>query len=402
MRTRSTRGTLRFPGGSRIVIGEKSTNEARQDHARPRTDTPAIMKPVQVLTTADPASLAAFDSIIDVRSPGEFALDHLPGAINLPVLDDAQRAEVGTIYVQESRLRANRIGAAYVARNIALHLETALADRPEGFQPLVYCWRGGQRSNAMATILARVGWRTSVLDGGYRTYRRAVQTRLYDQPCDLDLILLDGDTGSAKTAILHGLARRGVQILDLEGLAHHRGSLFGAMPDEPQPDQKGFESQLLAALDGLDPARPVIVEAESSKIGNRVIPPGLWEAMRRAPRIEITAPLAERARYLVEAYGDIAAQGESLLAILERLPVPIAQRRLSAWRQMVAEGAFTDLAEALMAAHYDPAYARGRRKDDQPTLATIALERLDPAALEAAADRVAARVPAFSSVSGTI
>ena len=357
------------------------------------------MRPVQVLTKADPASLAVFDAIIDVRSPGEFALDHLPGAINLPVLDDAQRAEVGTIYVQESRLRANRIGAAYVARNIAHHLETALADRPETFQPLVYCWRGGQRSNAMATILARVGWRTSVLDGGYRTYRRAVQTRLYDQPCDLDLILLDGDTGSAKTAILHALARRGVQILDLEGLARHRGSLFGAT-DQPQPDQKRFESQLLAALDGLDPARPVIVEAESSKIGNRVVPPGLWDAMRRAPRIEVAAPLAERARYLVEAYGDIAAQGEALLAILKRLPVPIAQRRLNVWRQMVADGAFIDLAEALMAAHYDPAYARGRRKSEQATLATFALERLDPAAIEDAADRIADMIRGRSSVNG--
>jgi len=355
------------------------------------------MKPVQVLAAADPVSLAAFDSIIDVRSPGEFALDHLPGAINLPVLDDAQRAEVGTIYVQESRLRANRIGAAHVARNIAHHLETALADRTEAFQPLVYCWRGGQRSNAMATILARVGWRTTVLDGGYRTYRRAVQTWLYVGPGNLALVLLDGGTGSAKRAIRHALARRGVQILDLEGLARHRGSLFGALSGEAQPDQKMFESQLLAALDGLDPARPVLIEAESSKIGNRVIPPGLWDAMRRAPRIEVTAPLTERSRYLVEAYGDIAAQGEALLAILDRLPVPIAQRRLSAWRDMVARQAYAELAEALMAAHYDPAYARGRRKSEQPTLATLALDRLDAADLETAADRIAAMVEARTS-----
>ena len=347
------------------------------------------MKPLQVLATADPAALAAYDQIIDVRSPGEFAQDHLPGAINLPVLDDAQRAEVGTIYVQESRLRANRIGAAHVARNIARHLETSLADKPEGFQPLVYCWRGGQRSNAMATILQRVGWPTTVLDGGYKTYRRWVQARLYDGPCDLDLILLDGDTGSAKTAILHDLARLGVQTIDLEGLACHRGSLFGAVPGQPQPGQKLFESQLVAALDALDPARPVVVEAESSKIGNRVVPPMLWEAMRRAPRIEVTAPLPERARYLVETYGDIADQREALLAILERLPVHPSQKRLAAWRALVDQGALTELAQALMALHYDPAYARERHKSGREPLATLDLDQLDPAALDRAATEIA-------------
>jgi len=353
------------------------------------------MKPVQVLNAADPASLAAFDEIIDVRSPGEFALDHLPGAINLPVLDDAQRAEVGTIYVQESRLRANRIGAAHVARNIARHLETALADRPEGYRPLVYCWRGGQRSNAMATILSRIGWRTTVLDGGYRTYRRWVQARLYEDACALSLILLDGNTGSAKTAILERLPALGVQILDLEALACHRGSLFGAVPGQPQPDQKAFESRLLAALQALDPARPVVVEAESSKIGNRVVPPMLWEAMCQASRIEVTVPRPERARYLVQAYGDIGAHQEVLLAILEKLPVHPSQRRLGVWREMVERGELTDLAEAMMAAHYDLAYASGRRKSGRETLKTIGLERLDAAGLDAAARDLATFVSAW-------
>jgi tRNA 2-selenouridine synthase len=347
------------------------------------------MKPLQVLTAADPASLAAFDEIIDVRSPGEFALDHLPGAINLPVLDDAQRAEVGTIYVQESKLRANRIGAAHVARNIARHLETALADRPEGYRPLVYCWRGGQRSNAMATILSRIGWRTTVLDGGYRTYRRWVQARLYDETCPLSLILLDGNTGSAKTAILERLPALGVQILDLEGLACHRGSLFGAMPGRPQPDQKAFESRLLTAIRALDPARPVVVEAESSKIGNRVVPPMLWEAMRQAPRIELAVPRAERARYLVETYGEIGTRPAALLAILDKLPVHAGQRRLGAWRDMVERGELIDLAEALMAAHYDLAYARGRKTSGQETLCVLGLEGLERGDLDMAAQKVA-------------
>ncbi len=177
------------------------------------------MSDIEVIRTADAATLAVFDALIDVRSPSEFAEDHAPGAINLPVLDDAERAVVGTIYVQESRFRARRVGAALVARNIALHLETALADQPGSFRPLVYCWRGGQRSNAMATVLAQVGWRAAVLEGGYRTYRRHVKTQLYDRVADLKLIMLDGHTGSAKTAILGRVAARGVQTLDLEDLA---------------------------------------------------------------------------------------------------------------------------------------------------------------------------------------
>ncbi|MDP3300242.1 MAG: tRNA 2-selenouridine(34) synthase MnmH, partial [Phenylobacterium sp.] len=167
----------------------------------------------EAVTAAD---LSRYDAIIDVRSPAEFALDHLPGAENLPVLDDQERAQVGTIYVQESRFLARRIGAAHVARNIARHLETALADRPASFRPLIYCWRGGQRSEAMATILSQVGWPVTLLRGGYRTYRRHVTTRLYDTPRDLKLLLIDGHTGSAKTEVLHALSALGVQILDLE------------------------------------------------------------------------------------------------------------------------------------------------------------------------------------------
>src|SRR5665213_3204532 len=172
------------------------------------------MSVIQVTEDTDAASLAQFDAVIDVRSPGEFAEDHVPGAISLPVLSDAERAEVGTIYVQGSKLEARRIGAAYVARNIAAHLQGALADRPGGFHPLVYCWRGGQRSNAMATVLAQVGWRTGLLKGGYKTYRRRVQHRLYETDPWFSLVLLDGHTGSAKTEILGRLAARGVQTLD--------------------------------------------------------------------------------------------------------------------------------------------------------------------------------------------
>lgn len=345
---------------------------------------------IQTTSAVDAAALAKYDAIIDVRSPGEFAEDHLPGAENMPVLDNEQRAEVGTIYVQESRFLARKIGAAHVARNIARHLEGALSDRPSGFKPLIYCWRGGQRSNAMATILDQVGWPVTLLTGGYKTYRRAVQTRLYDETPDFKVILLDGYTGSAKTDILQRLTGHGVQTLDLEGLARHRGSLFGALANEPQPSQKMFESQLLAALDTLDPSRPVVVEAESSKIGQIMTPPLLWKAMQVAPRIEIRAPLAERARYLVSAYRDIIEDRVNLEAAFSRLPVYPGQKRLTDWRSLADEGAFEDLAEALMEHHYDPAYDRSARKDERPLRGVVELAAMTPEGLEAAAVQVAA------------
>lgn len=346
------------------------------------------MRPIRVIESAEPAALAGFDVIVDVRSPGEFAQDHVPGAVNLPVLSDAERAEVGTIYVQESRFRANRIGAAYVAANVARHLTTAMADWPAEAQPLIYCWRGGNRSGAMATILQRVGWPTAVLAGGYRTWRRHVQARLYDQDCPVQFVLLDGDTGSAKTELLARLAARGVQTLDLEGLAAHRGSLLGALADRPQPDQKLFETQLLTALDGLDPARPVIAEAESSKIGDRVIPPAVWRAMQAAPRFEIAAPRPVRADYLVRAYADLIADPDRLEAMFDRLPIRPSPARREAWRGLMAQGRYAELAEALMELHYDPAYARARRKDGRSPQARIDTDSLDDAAQDRLADRI--------------
>ena len=357
------------------------------------------MSRIQPIQKADSATLATFGTIIDVRSPGEFALDHVPGAINLPVLNDAERAEVGTIYVQESRLKANRIGAAYVARNIAGYLVDELADRPQTFAPLVYCWRGGSRSESMATILSRVGWRTSLLEGGYKTYRRHVQTRLYDETWPLNLVLLDGDTGTGKTEILAGLAARGVQTLDLEGMAGHRGSLFGGLAGRPQPNQKGFESALLRAMEALDPARPIVVEAESSRIGDLMVPPALWARMQVAARIEVAAPREERARYLVSAYSDITADHDLIEAAIARLPVHPSQTRLEGWRKWLAEGAYAALAEALMELHYDPAYRRGRRKDGRSPMAEITLETLDGQSLATAADEIARRIATLPPVS---
>lgn len=339
---------------------------------------------IQHTEAVDAQSLSKYDAILDVRSPGEFEEDHIPGAENLPVLDNAERAEVGTIYVQQSRFLARRIGAAHVARNIARHLEMALTDRPASFRPLIYCWRGGQRSNAMATILSQVGWPVTLLTGGYKTYRRRVTARLYDEAAPLNLILLDGHTGVAKTEILRRLAAAGVQTLDLEGLAAHRGSLFGAIAGQPQPSQKLFESRLLQALDQLDPSRPILVEAESSKIGDRMTPPLLWRAMQTAPRIEIVASREARARYLVETYRDVIENPAEMEAAFARLPTYPGRKRLEDWRALAEAGAYEDLASALMEAHYDPAYERSSRKDQRPRLGVLDLEDLGPGSLDVA------------------
>jgi len=344
------------------------------------------------LDRIDLAALKGFDDIIDVRSPAEFAEDHVPGAINLPVLDNEQRAQVGTIYVQESRFQARLIGAAHVARNIARHLETTLFDRTGGYAPLVYCWRGGQRSNAMATVLRQVGWRATLLDGGYRTWRRHVTSRLYDAPPSLKIILLDGYTGSAKTEILGRMPARGVQILDLEGLAEHRGSVFGGLAGSPQPSQKGFESRLLQAMAELDPARPVLVEAESSKIGDRMVPPTLWQAMQTAPRIVIEVPPEARAGYLVQAYCDITEDPAALGRALDRLPPLYGLKRLAEWRDMAHRRDFAPLAAALIEIHYDPAYQRSSRRDTRDCLGVVAAAGLDTASQERAADQIAALV----------
>lgn len=338
-----------------------------------------------IRATADlsPGARDAFSAIIDVRSPSEFAADHVPGAINLPVLDDAERAEVGTLYVQTSRFLARRVGAAKVARNIARHLEEALADRPKDFRPLIYCWRGGMRSNAMATVLGQVGWHTAVLEGGYRTWRRQVVARLHAAgPLAHRVCLIDGPTGAGKTALLGALAALGEQAIDLEALAGHRGSLFGATPGG-QPGQKLFESLLMDRLDRADPARPLFLEAESSRIGNLAIPQALWLAMAAAPRIRLAADPAVRVRHILDHYGWIASDRAALLAAIDRLPSHHSKARKADWKALAEAGALEPLVAGLIAEHYDPAYARSMARRGGVTLGSVELSTGE--ALEAAA-----------------
>ncbi|RPH66114.1 MAG: tRNA 2-selenouridine(34) synthase MnmH [Burkholderiales bacterium] len=309
------------------------------------------------------AGLDRFDTIVDARSPSEFADDHLPGAINAPVLDDAERALVGTIYKQQSSFEARRAGAAIVARNVGALIERLFADRPRDWRPLVYCWRGGNRSGALATVLARVGWRTAVLDGGYREFRRRVLADLERWPPVLQLRVLAGRTGTGKSLILQQLAAAGAQVLDLEAIACHRGSVLGLLPESPQPTQKGFETGLWDALRRFDSGRPVFVESESRRVGRCHVPDALIAAMRAARCTRVEATVAVRAALLLREYRHFTSDRALLFERLDRLAPLHGNRQVDAWKEMAVAGQWESFVESMLALHYDPAYDRSMKRN---------------------------------------
>lgn len=302
--------------------------------------------------------LAAFDAVLDVRSESEYAEDHLPGAINIPVLNDAERAEVGTLHKQVSAFAARRRGAALIARNIARLLETQLADKPREWKPLVYCWRGGQRSAALTHVLERIGWYAQQLEGGWRAYRRRVVADLGAWPPRFAFRVICGTTGSGKSRLLQHLAQAGAQVLDLERLAHHRGSVLGALPSLPQPSQKMFESRIWDTLRRFDAAAPVFVESESRKVGDLRVPDALIETMRAAPCITLELPLAERVRLLRDEYEHFERQPQALAAQLDCLRPLHGGERIAQWQALARSGRWDALVEQLLVQHYDPAYLR--------------------------------------------
>lgn len=304
------------------------------------------------------ADLTAFDEIIDVRSPGEFAEDHIPGAINLPVLNDAERARVGTLYKQVSSFEAKKIGAALVSRNIAQHLDTWFADKPKSYRPLVCCWRGGSRSGSMTHILQKIGFPAMQLEGGYKAYRRHVVAELASLPSRLTYRVVCGPTGSGKSRLLQALASQGAQVLDLEMLAAHRGSLLGALPDQPQPPQKSFESAIWSALSGFDPARPVFVESESKKIGALRVHEALITAMHASRCVRLEVPLAARVQLLLEEYPHFLRDPETLNNQLAHLARLRGTDTVAAWQALASQQAWDQLVATLLEQHYDPAYLK--------------------------------------------
>jgi len=303
-------------------------------------------------------TIGAYPERIDVRSPSEFAEDHLPGAANHPVLNDAERARVGTLHAQVSAFAAKRVGAALVARNIADLLDGAFADLPREWAPLVYCWRGGKRSGALAHMLCEIGWKAVQLDGGYRSYRRHVIAALAERPGRFRYRVVCGLTGSGKSRLLRALAACGLQVLDLEALARHRGSLLGDLPGNPQPVQKRFDSLVLEALDRFDPARPVYVESESRKIGTLQVPDALLDAMRRAECIRIDTPQPLRLLLLKDEYPHFLADAPALSGRLAHLAPLHGHRTVERWSAAAAAGDWDALVSELLERHYDPSYTR--------------------------------------------
>jgi tRNA 2-selenouridine synthase len=336
--------------------------------------------------------IQGFDALIDARSPSEFQLDHIPGAINCPVLDDEERRIVGTTYVQQSAFEARRIGGAMVARNLARHLETQFHDKPRSWRPLVYCWRGGMRSGSMVTWMRLVGWDAQQLKGGYKSWRRHVIDSSDALAAGLSLRVLCGSTGSAKTRVLHELAAMGEQVLDLEALAGHRGSVLGSVPGVEQPSQKGFETRLYAAMSAFDPARTIWVEAESRKIGRVALPEALVARLRASPVVEIAASRPARLAYLLRDYAWLGDDPEGLADKIAGLQGALSNETLSRWQDWARARALPALFEEMMALHYDPLYARsqGRHLQQLEEAARVETDDLSDAGIAALARKVMA------------
>jgi tRNA 2-selenouridine synthase len=313
---------------------------------------PAVLSFTDILP-----QLEEFDTIIDARSESEFALDHLPGAINCPVLNDEERILVGTTYKQVNAFEAKKIGAPLVARNIAHHIETLWQDKPRDWKPLVYCWRGGNRSGSLAHILAKVGWPVVQLDGGYKAYRAYVNDALANPP-EVQFRVICGTTGSGKSRLLETLEGIGAQVLDLERLAAHRGSVLGNLPDEPQPSQKMFESRIWAKLRHFDLSRPVFVESESKKVGNVRVPDAVMERMRASPCVSLMLSRQNRIRLLMEDYHHFVDDPAALTGQLDHLVQLHGHDKIRAWHELANGGRMPELVDQLLVEHYDPAYLR--------------------------------------------
>ena len=303
-----------------------------------------------------PFSRGEFDEIIDVRSPAEFEEDHISGALNFPVLDNEQRKQVGTVYKQVSAFDARKLGAAMVSANIARHIESHFSEKTKDYRALIYCWRGGQRSGSLSTVLADIGWDASRLYGGYRAYRREVIDGIEQFAGEATFAVLNGYTGAGKTLVLQEIRRQGGQVLDLEGLAKHKGSVFGGDLVSPQPAQKRFESLIFDEVSEFDPGRPVFIEAESAKIGRMNLPNPLWQKMKQSSVIEIDSPLEARADYLTGDYVEWLGDGDRILITLDRLKGFHSVEKIEGWKAMVAREEWRSLVADLLAEHYDKRY----------------------------------------------
>lgn len=330
----------------------------------------------------------SYDLIIDARSPHEYEEDHIPGAINLPVVDDAEFAEVGILH-RTDPLAAYQLGARYSLMNIARHIEQRISTCPARSRILVYCFRGGKRSKVWFDVLDTIGYRVEKLKGGWKAYRRWVNEELAVFPSGFSYIVVSGPTGCGKTRLLGALHQAGAQVLDLEGIATHRGSIIGAVPGKKQPTQKMFDSMLLRQLKQFDPARPIWVESESKKIGRVQLPDALLGAMRIGRTIAVDAGMPQRVQLLREDYAHFELDPKSLIDRLAFLRPLIGGEEFSIWEDLAERREVPALFERLMRNHYDPTYRRSILRnypeiDKSPKiqLEDLSLEGLIPVAQE--------------------
>ena len=317
------------------------------------------MRPVPVTSVpVAAATLRDCDAIVDTRSPAEFAEDHIPGAISCPVLDNEERARVGTLYKQVSAFEAKKLGAALVARNIARHVETLFIKKEKTWKPLVYCWRGGKRSGAMGHILREIGWDAKTLEGGYKAYRRHVVDSLAALPKNFTFRVIHGVTGSGKSRALWALRSAGAQVLDLEDLAAHRGSVLGTLPERPQPSQKMFESLLLREILSFDAGKEVYVEGESKKIGQLQVPEALIARMRASECVLLQTSDETRVALLLDEYRHFFSDPAALGVQLDCLIGLHGREKVGEWKALAAAGEWPTLVARLLEDHYDAAYRR--------------------------------------------
>jgi tRNA 2-selenouridine synthase len=307
--------------------------------------------------------LADFDTIIDARSEAEFAEDHLPGAVNWPTLNDAERTAVGTTYKQVSAFEAKKRGAAMAARNIAGHIERCVIDKPKDWKPLAYCWRGGKRSGSLSLVLDQIGFRVTLVEGGYKAFRAALVQDIPRLAAKFDWRVVCGTTGSGKTRLLQALAAEGAQVLDLEALANHRSSVLGALPGLAQPTQKHFDTRVWNALRQFDAARPVYVESESKKVGNVAVPVSLIEAMRRSTCLNLQLPDAHRVALLMEDYDFFVKDAEHFCDRLGALTEIRGKSVVEGWQTQVRAGHIAPVVQELLSLHYDPVYLQSMRRN---------------------------------------
>ncbi|HET7792491.1 MAG TPA: tRNA 2-selenouridine(34) synthase MnmH, partial [Rhizobacter sp.] len=368
-----------------ILVPPKATTEMTRS-----TEARAAPRPADL----DVQDWAAYDLIIDARSPREFSDDHIPGALNLPVVVDDEYAAVGTLHRTDTHA-AYLLGVQQALRNIADDIAEHIAPLPRHARILVYCFRGGKRSELWSSALRIIGFKVDVLRGGWRNYRRWVREGLDTLPRNFRFKLVAGPTGVGKTRFLAALRTLGEQVIDLEGIAHHRGSVLGEVPGEPQPTQKQFDSDLLAQLRLLDPDRPVWLESESKRIGRVQLPVSLFEAMQTSPVVLLGAPMASRVQLWHDEYPNLAADPKrvvSLLGALADTKMLVGNKEFAAWEQLAASGDTRELFARVMEHYYDPLYGRSLARDFHhfEQAVRIELDDLSMDGMIAAAKRVCA------------